>query len=336
MRHYSSGIFIGSKNYPFLSIGALTSEEQSIQDTPQDLRPLTIEEIIQRRQALTHAKVQQHVRAKHQLLEQLQDVAKSKHALESELTFLNTPSTLESFSKSLPHGKSLFLERFELLQTPKVKRKIEQLTADTDVGARTALQELQRYTDEHQLTQLLSTGLLGRKRKIVPTKWSITAVDDTLSTQQQEKILETDTHEETYYSATFLGNEFHIIIKPGVWSFELIEITLPRTIYNPGEKTIISKDHEYHHKRKKYVSETAGAYYAAKLAILEHVKKQGRVIVLRKITPAYTTPLGVWVIREGVRKALQHPTEQLSKEITPYLRESKLFQEQQAQLKTYF
>ncbi|MFA5944828.1 MAG: hypothetical protein WC876_10225, partial [Candidatus Thermoplasmatota archaeon] len=59
--------------------------------------------------------------------------------------------------------------------------------------------------------------------------------------------------------------------------------------------------------RTTYAS-TAGGYYATRLSVLEHLVKIGRqatAIVLREITDAYTTPLGVWVVRETCKVALE-------------------------------
>ncbi|MCL4406837.1 hypothetical protein M1139_01955 [Candidatus Parvarchaeota archaeon] len=52
---------------------------------------------------------------------------------------------------------------------------------------------------------------------------------------------------------------------------------------------------------------TAGAYYAIRLAVLEklrEMKSQFSVLCIREITPEYFAPLGVWVVREGARKVL--------------------------------
>ena len=53
------------------------------------------------------------------------------------------------------------------------------------------MSELQnKGIDEYHMTKLLSAGTLGQgdKRKIVPTKWSITAVDDTYGKKIREEI----------------------------------------------------------------------------------------------------------------------------------------------------
>jgi hypothetical protein len=43
------------------------------------------------------------------------------------------------------------------------------------------------------------------------------------------------------------------------------------------------------------------------LEYLAEIKRQASIFVLREITPDYWAPLGVWVVREGMREALRNP-----------------------------
>ena len=66
-------------------------------------------------------------------------------------------------------------------------------------------------------------------------------------------------------------------------------------------------DREGHGGRSDYASNVTGAYYAARLAVLEHLqrrRRQAAAFVYREITEEYWAPLGVWVIREAVRAAM--------------------------------
>jgi hypothetical protein len=52
----------------------------------------------------------------------------------------------------------------------------------------------------------------------------------------------------------------------------------------------------------------AGAYFAAKLGVLEYLNKmkiQAGVVILREIRPEYAIPVGVWQVREGIREAMK-------------------------------
>jgi len=106
----------------------------------------------------------------------------------------------------------------------------------------------------------------------------------------------------------FLGNQYLILLFPSEWSFELIELYQPGSSWNPSTNIKASTDFENFSGRKSYAFATAGGYYATRLAILEYlnkIKKQASALVLRIETPTYWAALGVWVVRESVRKALK-------------------------------
>ena len=58
---------------------------------------------------------------------------------------------------------------------------------------------------------MLSLGLLGRKRKLVPTRWSITASDDMIGKELKENVLDKPQVNDYYlFSGGDLGNHFGI------------------------------------------------------------------------------------------------------------------------------
>ncbi len=63
-------------------------------------------------------------------------------------------------------------------------------------------------------------------------------------------------------------------------------------------------------RTKTGYSPITGAYYSARLAVLEYltaINRNARVIVIRWITSEYWAPLGTWVIREVTRQAMASP-----------------------------
>ena len=305
-------LLVGEYGYPNVNVGALSTEEDIKTDNPKDFarQNTQIDEILTKRQEMINSRVQRSIKnVKEKFVEQTQEIAKSSKAVDSEIELEKAIPTYMSFDeRNIPHGPSAQLKKLEITSNPKIPKKIERITSDTDVKATTALQELQGDYDEYYLTQLLSAGTLGQKRKLVPTKWSITAVDDTLGKNLHEKILDNPESDYEYLTGGYLGNYFILLIMPGPWSFELIEVVQPGTIYNKGTEVLIGQDYEYTQGRKKYATNTAGGYYATRLPILEHFiknKRQGRVLAIRIITKEYTIPLGVWVVREATRKALE-------------------------------
>ena len=102
------------------------------------------------------------------------------------------------------------------------------------------------------------------------------------------------------------GNHFEIILSPERYFFQLIEIWQRKSFWSPKEGWIGVDSEDI--RPKKEHSNLSGGYYAARLPVLEYLRKIKRwasVLVIREIKPSYYAPLGVWVVEEGVRKALK-------------------------------
>lgn len=167
----------------------------------------------------------------------------------------------------------------------------------------------------------MSVGTLGLKkdRKLVPTRWSITATDDIIGKNLISEIK--DFNEISSYSAYFgsyLGNYYIILMFPEVWSYELFETYVPAN-WDFNKQLRYTTDYESYSGRKEYAFGTVGGYYTVRLAILEklkEMKRQASVLALRFITDEYTMPLGVWVTRQAARKSVDgKPIEFSSKEL---------------------
>jgi len=107
-----------------------------------------------------------------------------------------------------------------------------------------------------------------------------------------------------------MGNRYWVVLTPGSWEFELVEMKAPGSIWNqdPNGETWMASAHEKYAGRTGYVDETSGAYYAARLGALEHlaeIDRQAKVLVLREVSDEYWAPVGVWQIRESVRNAFE-------------------------------
>ncbi|MFC1455025.1 hypothetical protein ACFLQI_02975, partial [Candidatus Undinarchaeota archaeon] len=109
-----------------------------------------------------------------------------------------------------------------------------------------------------------------------------------------------------FHISEYVGNKFAILLIPRPFAFEQFEIYGEGSLWTLDGAGVV-QDYESVFGRKKYASATAGAYYAARLAVLEYlnnIRRQASVLVVRLITSEYYAPLGVWVIRETVRDAL--------------------------------
>lgn len=315
-------VFVGSYSYPRVSAGPLIpplvkGSEAAFLEDPSGWGNLTIEDIISMRSSLVRANttfnVKDALKKENPLLLKTQELALSKTPVDTEAWFFKAPRQELKFDSVLsPMGPAGLVKNFEIAENPNVPKKVDYLVYDTDALAKDAALELYRSkVAPEQISRLFSIGLLGKKRKLVPTRWSITAVDDLTGKAIYEKVRDYPwVSEISLFSGTHFGNHFEILLLPRSYAFELIEAWLPKTVWS-GESSWIGEDSEGPDGKKQY-SPLAGGYYAARLPVLEYlaaIKRQASVFILREITPEYWAPLGVWVVREGVRKALQNPPE---------------------------
>jgi hypothetical protein len=212
-----------------------------------------------------------------------------------------------------PRGPRADAEAARLTENPHVPRPVEKTLSDDDWRAEGAITYLyRRGFDVYDVRDVLSVGALGRgeARRLVPTRWSITAVDDTVGQYLRGRIRNAPTVGETLvWHTRYVGNDYWIIAAPGDWEFELLELKAPGSIWNPDPDgdLYMAADREGYEGRTEYVEETSGAYYAARLGVLEELAdrdRQAKVFVVRHATDAYWAPVGVWQIRESVRNAV--------------------------------
>ncbi|HOD89753.1 MAG TPA: hypothetical protein PKK56_01575 [archaeon] len=197
---------------------------------------------------------------------------------------------------------SFDLNKLKIIDNLKIPKIIDKTVNDIDLKAQEGILNIYNKLDNvYKIQQLLSVGLLGEKqnRVFVPTKWSITAVDDIIGKKNIENIkINQEINKPELYIFQFYKNKFYIIILPyKEWAFEMIE--------NQGDK-YLDIDYEIGAPRKQYATSVGGGYYAARIEIskaLEKRKKIGKVLVLRDILPEYKSP-GVWVIREAIKEAM--------------------------------
>ncbi len=221
---------------------------------------------------------------------------------------------LNEFSQ--PFGPSAPLKDYRI-ESIKVDHKVEKIFYDRDLPASDGITTL--YGDDIPITQIqrcLTAGILGVKsrRRLVPTRWAITAVDDTVSkTLLREVKNNSIINEYRVYVFKHLGNIFATLLYPSRWEFEWIEAWFPGTTWNTiGLKPELIGDHESFQGRTKYAEEIGGCYYAARLGVSETFsrwQRQSGVLVLREIHPGYILPVGVWNVRESVRRLMKMPYE---------------------------
>jgi hypothetical protein len=313
-------VFVGFKGYPEVGVGPLVPSEAEVTEGgprggPSTWREMPIETLVAQRSLLYHPRQGARVRSPRsgpRLLELAQEVALSARPVDTEVV-LTRPyqerSVLHLDPFAAPMGPALEAIEGRVIGNPSVPRRVDQLASDEDARASTASVELHRSgVGEDHITRLLSVGLLGKAktRRLVPTRWSITAVDDTLSKAIADRVRQLqELGELRLHRSELFGNHFHVLLLPGPWAFEMVEAWVQGALWS--SKTIIVSDWEGHRGRRRYATKVMGAYYAARLAVLEHlagINRQATAVIYREVTEEYWAPLGVWVIREGVRSAL--------------------------------
>lgn len=312
------GIFVGRMGYPKVYAGPMIPPfrgDTSILDMPEEWVGKSFHEIIDYRYSLIRGKrliaVDEAVDPGPFLLS-LQELAMASEPVNSEALLKRRPSNIVVLSEfSQPFGPSAPLRDYRV-ESIKVDHRIEKAYYDGDLPASEAVVTLYRNgVPVSKVQRCLSAGILGMqgRRRLVPTRWAITAVDDITSKALLTGVRGYPTiNDFRVYSFRHLGNIFAALLYPSKWEFEWIEAWFPGTTWNVnGWRAELIGDHEGFKGRSRYAYEIGGCYYAARLAAaeaLEREKRQAGVLILREIYPEYILPVGVWNVRESVRRLM--------------------------------
>ena len=220
--------------------------------------------------------------------EMLTELAISDKYVYADAKFSRSPVMKPVFDDvTQPFGPSAPIESFSI-GSAHANKDIENAYHDTDATATESILELyKKGVLVSKIQKALSAGTLGlgKKRKYVPTRWSITAVDDTISKANLSNVKSYGYIDSIrVYENDALDNRWIVLMLPMAWNYELIEAWYPKTVWNvAGEKVAIYSSHEFFEGRKDY-AEIGGCYYAARLAVSEFLEKIGRqaaVVIMR-------------------------------------------------------
>ena len=313
-------VFVGRHGYPKVEIGPLLPAEfgdTSLMDTPERWVGRSIDEIADMRFRLVRGKYRidaTDFAKSGRIVDSVQEIALTERPIEVETYFEKKPTGRVVLDDEVqPFGPSGRMEQMTI-GNGRFERNLEKSFYDTDMKSVDAVISAYRNgTLVSEIEKAFSVGTMGvkKRRRFVPTRWSITAVDDIIGKDLISDTRFNETIDEyRLYQWDQLDNRWSIIMMPSSWRFEMIEAWFPQSSWNPSSTRIdITADSEFFDGRTEY-AKCGGAYYAARLAVNELLRDQGRsagVIVLREIHPGYDIPLGVWNIRENVRAALRQP-----------------------------
>lgn len=311
-------VFVGRIGYPYVYAGPLVPpvhEDTSLYALPELWFGKSIEEIVGFRSMLIRGKHRVHVKKFEEagkIMERTLELALAANPVDVELAFTKQPRRILVLDDEVqPFGPSAPIRDLNV-STARWDHQVEKAYYDTDLKAANAVLDLhKRGVLVTKIQRAFSIGAFGVKknRRLVPTRWSITAVDSIISKGSMERIKTyPEINEYHVYESRYLDNQFEILMLPQAWSYEAMEAWYPGTIWNPsGRTTFMYSDREDYEGRTTY-ADIGGCYYAARLAVcelLERERRQATVIVMREAHPGYIMPVGVWQVRENVRNAMR-------------------------------
>ncbi|MEM3666921.1 MAG: Nre family DNA repair protein [Candidatus Bathyarchaeia archaeon] len=311
-------VFVGRIGYPYVYAGPLVppvQEDTSLYDLPEFWFGKAIDDIVGFRSMLIRGKHRVHVQKFEEagkIIEKTRELALAVKPVDVELKLEKKPRGFILLDDEVqPFGPSAPIRDLRV-GNALWDHQIEKAYEDTDLKAAEAVLELHsKGVLVTKIQRAFSVGALGLKknRRLVPTRWSITAVDCIISKALMEKVKSfPEINEYRVYESRYLDNVFEVLMIPGAWSYEAIEAWYPGTVWNPsGRSVVLFSDWEGYEGRTTY-AEIGGCYYAARLAVCEQLVKERRqatVIVLREAHPGYIMPVGVWQVRENVRNAVR-------------------------------
>ncbi|MGB8643305.1 MAG: hypothetical protein WCD28_13570 [Nitrososphaeraceae archaeon] len=312
-------VFIGRYGYPKVKVGPMVPPfhgDTTILDKPEMWLGKSLEDIVRYRLSLVRGVSDINVHATSgRYIETLQELAMASKSAESEALFEKKPvadiEQEKDLGESAPFGPVAPLKSFKTASLS-IDKRLENVYYDKDLRAAEAIVDLfQQEVEVSRIHRVLSVGMLGlqKNRRLVPTRWSISATDNIISVSLIKSIVsyaQIDLFE--VYKHSHLGNYYSVILIPDdVWSFEMKEVWFDKN-GNLG----MGVDFEDARGLDHYPS-IAGAYFAARLGVAEHLAQRRRkaaALVLREIHSDYVMPVGVWQIREGIRVALKNEKRQ--------------------------
>ena len=312
-------VFIGRYGYPKVKVGPMVPPfhgDTTILDKPEMWLGKSLEDIVQYRLSLVRGVSDINVHATSgRYIETLQELAMASKSAESEALFEKKPvadiEQEKDLGESAPFGPVAPLKSFKTASLS-IDKRLENVYYDKDLRAAEAIVDLfHQEVEVSRIHRVLSVGMLGlqKNRRLVPTRWSISATDNIISVSLIKSIVsyaQIDLFE--VYKHSHLGNYYSVILIPDdVWSFEMKEVWFDKN-GNLG----MGVDFEDARGLDHYPS-IAGAYFAARLGVAEHLvqrRRKAAALVLREIHSDYVMPVGVWQIREGIRVALKNEKRQ--------------------------
>uniref|UniRef100_A0A832CVS1 DNA repair protein n=1 Tax=Ignisphaera aggregans TaxID=334771 RepID=A0A832CVS1_9CREN len=292
-------VIVGERGYPLVRVyfgvpPGIKGEKASFYDNPNEwIDKLNLEDVIDLRSSLILV-------AMHKLNVYTVPMIVNVELLLAGVSLkpVDTEVVVEKFiRKSIlldsivpPLGPSILARNIRVTGNPNLPKRLEKII-DDDLRAFDAVIELYNDgTDFYTIARAFSLGLLGLKnnRKAVPTRWSITAVDQSIGNHLLSalKLNPPISNTLVFYNKN-LYNKYLVILAPGTYKAIWIEVWHPSSAFNPSSKIEYLVVEEFPASRYTVMD---GGYIAARTSILEYLHKmnrQAKVAIIREILPQY-------------------------------------------------
>ncbi len=231
-------VFIGSKlKYPLVNVGILSPLDKDDNAWVYDNEKywannnFQINDVLKLRGSLLNSRFQSQVhdtRTNKKFLQIAQDIAIASKPVDVEIELKKNLNLDKGQDRVItPHGMHAGLKQAKITGNVKINPKVDRMMND-EIKASEGMEYLYKNNfDEYSLSKILSVGALGLKKnkKLVPTRWSITATDDTLGKVLMKSVKEYKWIENyELFTGEFLGNQYIILLLPSVFSFEVFEL----------------------------------------------------------------------------------------------------------------
>ncbi len=311
----SPNIFVGRHGYPRVNVGPMGAMEASpILDSPGQWLGRPYQEIVEMRSLLLRSKSPVDIHSRSKIVSESQEIAMASRPADVEITFKKKPVYRVSFSDvNQPMGPSAPMERMRITENTRISAHVERLVNDEVKASEAGSLLYRKGEDVYKITTILSSGALGlsENKRMVPTRWSITATDDMLAKHLLDRVRSApEVNDYLVFEGQNLDNHFVTLMMPGQWQFENFEAWAPGSVWSQSlKRPEVIEEYEPFRGRTTYADRQGGGYYASRIAAIEKLagmRRQASVIVFREIYDGYVVPLGVWVVRETARSAYRN------------------------------
>ncbi len=309
----SEWLLVGEYGYPKVRYGPLSAMSSYPWEPEKWARErLDFADILRFRMMTVYPFQRRQIYKPPDIYDPLGETVASIKPIDVELYLKKPPKMRLRLDASIPPvGGSAPLKKIELGENPKIPKMVESVLSERMKAAK-AVELLYRWgASIYYIEKIFSGGFLGieERRRIVPTRWGITAVDSILGNAFLRDIKYSPSigNAELYYWE-YLGNKYYITLIPSdYWSMETLEFWLPNSVWVSGRgKPVIFPNHEDYTGKPAKMD---GGHFAIKISVLDYLRKTNRkaaVLAIRIITPKYIAPVGSWQIRESVKLALEN------------------------------